>query len=165
MSSTPVYMPMDVPVRHWRFKTQEQIVCVTYVRSHCMPACGHHLLSCPPAAGAELANVVNEGALECARRGGSSITSLDIYNGIDRILQVTALLPWELPPLFPCFPHMWHVSWETQDGTRAWQHGYCAANVIGEKAPNRCLASRKLNLQIIAYDFIAICERIRMGIT
>lgn len=39
-------------------------------------------------AGAELANVVNEGALECARRGGDTITSLDIYNGIDRILQV-----------------------------------------------------------------------------
>lgn len=42
-------------------------------------------------AGAELANVVNEGALECARRDGTVITSLDLYNGIDRILQVRTL--------------------------------------------------------------------------
>ena len=39
-------------------------------------------------AGAELANVANEGALECGRRGGDVITTADIYNGIDRILQV-----------------------------------------------------------------------------
>lgn len=43
--------------------------------------------------GAELANVVNEGALECGRRGGSLITSLDIYNGMDRILQVRDAWP------------------------------------------------------------------------
>ena len=39
-------------------------------------------------AGAELANVANEAALECGRRGGDVITTADIYNGIDRILQV-----------------------------------------------------------------------------
>lgn len=38
--------------------------------------------------GAELANVANEGALECGRRGGRLISKADIYNGIDRILQV-----------------------------------------------------------------------------
>lgn len=43
---------------------------------------------CLGQAGAELANVANEGALECGRRGGNRITSLDVYNGLDRILQV-----------------------------------------------------------------------------
>ena len=42
-------------------------------------------------AGAELANVANEGAIECGRRGGKVISNLDIYNGIDRILQVTVI--------------------------------------------------------------------------
>ena len=42
----------------------------------------------PAFAGAELANVANEGALECGRRGGRLISKKDIYNGIDRILQV-----------------------------------------------------------------------------
>ena len=32
--------------------------------------------------------MANEGALECGRRGGDVITTADIYNGIDRILQV-----------------------------------------------------------------------------
>lgn len=44
------------------------------------------------AAGAELANVLNEAALEAVRRGGDIITSVDVYNGMDRILQV--LLRW-----------------------------------------------------------------------
>ena len=39
-------------------------------------------------AGAELANAMNEAALEAARRNASEITNIDIYNGIDRILQV-----------------------------------------------------------------------------
>ncbi len=39
-------------------------------------------------AGAELANIVNEAALEAVRRGGSIITTEDVYNGMDRILQV-----------------------------------------------------------------------------
>lgn len=43
-------------------------------------------------AGAELANVANEGALECGRRGGRLISKKDVYNGIDRILQVWFLL-------------------------------------------------------------------------
>jgi len=51
-------------------------------------------------AGAELANVANEGALECGRRGGDAITTADIYNGIDRILQVSPPFPshGSLPP-------------------------------------------------------------------
>ena len=44
-------------------------------------------------AGAELANVLNEGALEAVRRGADIITRTDIYNGIDRVLQVRAP-PW-----------------------------------------------------------------------
>ena len=43
-------------------------------------------------AGAEMANVANEGALECGRRGGRLISKKDIYNGIDRILQVSCWL-------------------------------------------------------------------------
>ena len=39
-------------------------------------------------AGAELANILNEAALEAVRRGGSIITTEDVYNGMDRILQV-----------------------------------------------------------------------------
>jgi ATP-dependent Zn protease len=39
-------------------------------------------------AGAELANVMNEAALECVRRRGEAVSSADIYNGMDRILQV-----------------------------------------------------------------------------
>ena len=42
-------------------------------------------------AGAELANVLNEGALEAVRRGADEITRSDIYNGIDRVLQVLLL--------------------------------------------------------------------------
>lgn len=44
--------------------------------------------SCPCAAGAELANVLNEAALETVRRSGDSVSTADIYNGMDRILQV-----------------------------------------------------------------------------
>ena len=83
-------------------------------------ACSH-LLACPPArhscceltaacedpqaqlpasccasltsrcAGAELANVLNEGALVAVRRGADVISQADIYDGVDRILQVLAL--------------------------------------------------------------------------
>ena len=38
--------------------------------------------------GAELANVLNEAALETVRRKGDLVSRADIYNGIDRILQV-----------------------------------------------------------------------------
>ena len=47
---------------------------------------------CPRAAGAELANVLNEAALETVRRRGESVSTADIYNGMDRILQVPASL-------------------------------------------------------------------------
>jgi hypothetical protein len=39
-------------------------------------------------AGAELANVLNEAALEAVRRQGELVSKADIYNGMDRILQV-----------------------------------------------------------------------------
>jgi len=39
--------------------------------------------------GAELANVMNEAALEAVRRNGSVVNTADIYNAMDRILQVT----------------------------------------------------------------------------
>ena len=42
----------------------------------------------PLCTGAELANVINEAALEAARRNGTEITSIGIYNAMDRILQV-----------------------------------------------------------------------------
>jgi ATP-dependent Zn protease len=38
--------------------------------------------------GAELANVMNEAALEAVRRNGSVVNTADIYNAMDRILQV-----------------------------------------------------------------------------
>lgn len=41
----------------------------------------------PGLSGAELANVMNEAALEAVRRNGSDITMADIYNAMDRILQ------------------------------------------------------------------------------
>ncbi len=52
-----------------------------------MSACGHVLVC----AGAELANVMNEAALEAVRRNGSVISMTDIYNAMDRILQVQSL--------------------------------------------------------------------------
>lgn len=42
----------------------------------------------PGLSGAELANVLNEGALEAVRRDATSISAADIYNAVDRILQV-----------------------------------------------------------------------------
>ena len=62
--------------------------------------------------GHELANVANEGAIECGRRGGSLITNLDIYNGIDRILQVLH------PLILPCVETAFHM---------------CACSVEGQK--------------------------------
>ncbi|KAL3161042.1 hypothetical protein ABBQ38_009425 [Trebouxia sp. C0009 RCD-2024] len=41
----------------------------------------------PGLSGAELANVMNEAALEAVRRNGSVINTADIYNAMDRILQ------------------------------------------------------------------------------
>ncbi|KAK9792719.1 hypothetical protein WJX73_003140 [Symbiochloris irregularis] len=41
----------------------------------------------PGLSGAELANVLNEGALEAVRKGADIITRSDIYNGMDRVLQ------------------------------------------------------------------------------
>ena len=43
--------------------------------------------------GAELANVLNEAALEAVRRRADLVARADIYNGMDRILQVRARLP------------------------------------------------------------------------
>jgi cell division protease FtsH len=43
----------------------------------------------PGLSGAELANVLNEAALVAVRRDGTAIESRDIYNAMDRILQVT----------------------------------------------------------------------------
>lgn len=45
------------------------------------------------AAGAELANVLNEAALETVRRRGDLVSKADIYNGMDRILQVLQSRP------------------------------------------------------------------------
>ncbi len=42
----------------------------------------------PGLSGAELANVLNEGALEAVRCNATAISAADIYNAIDRILQV-----------------------------------------------------------------------------
>lgn len=39
-------------------------------------------------AGAELANVINEAALAAVRRNGNTITMADIYDAMDRVLQV-----------------------------------------------------------------------------
>ncbi|KAK9817111.1 hypothetical protein WJX72_009705 [[Myrmecia] bisecta] len=41
----------------------------------------------PGLSGAELANILNESALEVVRRDGDQITAADIYNAIDRVLQ------------------------------------------------------------------------------
>ncbi|KAL0050459.1 hypothetical protein WJX82_011563 [Trebouxia sp. C0006] len=41
----------------------------------------------PGLSGAELANVMNEAALEAVRRNGSVVNTADIYNAMDRILQ------------------------------------------------------------------------------
>ena len=46
----------------------------------------------PGLSGAELANVLNEGALEAVRRDATSISAADIYNAVDRILQVRTRL-------------------------------------------------------------------------
>ncbi len=56
-------------------------------------------------AGAELANVLNEAALETVRRRGDQVSRADIYNGMDRILQVHILpshsqhIPFTTPSL------------------------------------------------------------------
>ncbi len=42
----------------------------------------------PGLSGAELANVLNEAALEAVRRDALTITSGDVYNAMDRILEV-----------------------------------------------------------------------------
>ena len=47
----------------------------------------------PSLPGAELANVLNEAALEAVRRRADRVARADIYNGMDRILQVSARLP------------------------------------------------------------------------
>ena len=47
----------------------------------------------PGLSGAELANVLNEGALEAVRRDATSISAADIYNAVDRILQVQLHFP------------------------------------------------------------------------
>jgi cell division protease FtsH len=46
----------------------------------------------PGLSGAELANIMNEAALEAGRRKSDNITNADVYNGIDRILQVLPLI-------------------------------------------------------------------------
>ena len=61
--------------------------------THCASELDHKLSStyhsCPPGlSGAELANVLNESALEAVRRDADSISTADIYNAVDRILQV-----------------------------------------------------------------------------
>lgn len=50
--------------------------------------------------------MLNEAALECVRRQGSLVCRADIYNGMDRILQVP------LPPRLSCSqsPFAWHVT-------------------------------------------------------
>ena len=46
------------------------------------------LRPCLTAAGAELANVMNEAAVQAIRRDAQSISQQDILNGMERILQV-----------------------------------------------------------------------------
>lgn len=62
---------------------------------HAVVSVGTHNTVC---AGAELANVLNEGALEAVRRGADLITRADVYNGIDRVLQVQLHLHDPVPP-------------------------------------------------------------------
>ena len=47
----------------------------------------------PGLSGAELANVLNEAALEAVRRDSFTIESRDVYNAMDRILQVRRSFP------------------------------------------------------------------------
>ena len=49
------------------------------------------------AAGAELANVMNEAAVQAIRRDAQSISQQDILNGMERILQVWQGQGWLLP--------------------------------------------------------------------
>ena len=42
----------------------------------------------PGLSGAELGNVLNESALEAVRREGSEVTQADVFNAVDRVLQV-----------------------------------------------------------------------------
>lgn len=45
----------------------------------------------PGLSGADLANIMNEGALEAGRRESETINMTDMYNAIDRILQVSEM--------------------------------------------------------------------------
>lgn len=56
----------------------------------------------PGLSGAELANVLNEAALEAVRRAALSISSADVYNAIDRILQVISGFRAQAQGLGPC---------------------------------------------------------------
>lgn len=70
-------------------------------------------------AGAELANVLNEAALETVRRGGDLVTKADIYNGMDRILQVPLLAPCTLP-FFSWVHHCDHSQATLPSVDRSW---------------------------------------------
>lgn len=84
----------------------------THVLVSCRYLGGHELervliiviIMCWRCAGAELANVMNEAALEAVRREGALITSADIYNAMDRILQVQ---PASCMPTSFLFVHMY----------------------------------------------------------
>lgn len=52
----------------------------------------HPPLCHPPSPGAELGNVLNEAALEAVRRDARQISQRDVYNAVDRVVQVGAWL-------------------------------------------------------------------------
>lgn len=78
--------------------------CLAFLRSCHVSSCSSHCLvvvvltSCCVNSGAELANVINEAALTAVRRNGNTITMADIYDAMDRVLQVRGrlLLHWHL---------------------------------------------------------------------
>ena len=77
MTSTPVLVPCRYLGGH---ELEIDLVMIIIIM----------IIMCWRCAGAELANVMNEAALEAVRREGALISSADIYNAMDRILQVRA---------------------------------------------------------------------------
>lgn len=73
-----------------KYLCMQASLCTSQKRQSIFQHSDLHILTCVfwYCTGAELANVMNEAALEAVRRNGSVITSIDIYNAMDRILQV-----------------------------------------------------------------------------
>ena len=72
-------------------------------------------------AGAELANILNEAALEAVRRGGSIITTEDVYNGMDRILQVPSHPVLALESLCESYKGLASHARMSTDSVSAWR--------------------------------------------